>query len=166
MHCPCSACSAPCMSTASTFQDNEGGFATTAGTLHPAEVAVKAFCNHCRLIASMFIGTASLVATYCIHLVEHCIHCMSTATTFQDNAGDTASTAATLHSTEVALLGHCHHCRIPAFPFIGTAYCNTPQCLRIVGNCIHSMSTASKFQDKAGSIATTAGTLHPADVEM
>ena len=110
--------------------------------------------------------TASSVITYCIHLVGHCIHCLGTASTFPDNAGGTATTAATLHPAEVALPEHCHHCRIIAFSFIGTAYYNTPQCLHIVGHCIHCMSTASTFQDNAGGIATTAVTLHPAEVAL
>ena len=35
-----------CMGTASTFRDMAGGSSTTAATLHPAEEALEAHCNH------------------------------------------------------------------------------------------------------------------------
>ncbi len=45
-------------------------------------------CNDCRITASSFMGTESYFTTYCIHLGSHCRHCMGTASTFRDMAGD------------------------------------------------------------------------------
>ena len=121
----------------------------------------RGHCNYCRDTASTFMRTASSVITYCIHLVGHCIHCLATASTFPGNAGGTATTAATLHPAEASLHLHCHHYKITAFTFMGTAYYNTPQCLHIVGHYIHCMFTASTFRDIAPCTSTTARSLNP-----
>ena len=92
----------------------------------------RGHCNQCRITASTFMSTASSIKTYCMHIVGHYIHSIGTASMFRDTVVVSANTAATLHPAEVTLQVHCHHCRITAFTFIGTAYYNTPQCLHIV----------------------------------
>ena len=66
------------MGIASTFNDTALASATTAATLHPDEKALEMHCNDFSLTASTFVGTASSVTAYCIHLLGHCMLCMGT----------------------------------------------------------------------------------------
>ena len=147
------------MSTASTFRENAGGTATTAGTLHTPTWALHPLsqhtastlwdsastplalhhahgncmgqCNHCRITASTFMGTAFSVKTYCMHLVGQCIHCLGTA-----------------------------------FTFVGAASPVTTYCIYLLSHFSHYIVNASKFRVNAEGGATTAGTLHPAEVAL
>ena len=73
-----------CLGTASMFSDKAAHTATTAGTLHTAEVALQVHCIQHRLTASTFGGTVSSITTYDIHLVGHCNYCMGTVATFRE----------------------------------------------------------------------------------
>ena len=110
-----------CIGTAYTFRDSSGDTATTAGSLHPAEVALQAHCYqhrvtassawawqphsgklqeplyHCRITASTFMGTASSIRKSCIHLVGNCIQCRGTASTFTEMTRGNANTAGSVY---------------------------------------------------------------------
>ena len=115
-----------CIGTASTFQDNAGVIASNAETLHPAEVALKAYCHHCRLTASTFLGTDSSVKTYCIQLVRHCRHCMGTAYTFRETVGGTATNAGSLHPSSWALHPLSYHTACTLWDTASTAWALHP----------------------------------------
>ena len=146
-----------CLGTASRFLNNALGTATTTGTQHTAEVALQAHCIQHRVTASTFMGTSASITTYCIHLVGHCIHCMSIAFTFQDNAGGTATTAGTQHTGEAVLKAYSNHCLLTAptrghcilchnirKPTFGTLHWH---CIHIqghrTGHCNHCRDTAT-----------------------
>ena len=79
---------------------------------------------------------------------------MDTAFTFKDTEGGTATSAVTLHPTEVALQVHCNHCSLTASTFVGTASSVKTYCIHFVGHSMHYLGTASKFPDNAGGHCT------------
>ena len=107
-------------------------------------------CNHCSNTASTFLGTASSITTYCMHLLRNCIQCLGTASTFSDNAVGTATTAGTLHTAEVALQVHCIQHRLTASTFVGTATSITTYNIHVMGHSNYCMGTASKLRELYG----------------
>ena len=119
--------------TAYTFRDTEGGTATPASTLIPADVEMQAPCNHCRITASTACSqllhswtqqhTLQALADHCIHLHGHSImrhnilHApCGTMYPLHEHfihiplqCRDIATTAVTLHTAEVVLQVHCNH---------------------------------------------------------
>ncbi|WP_207655152.1 hypothetical protein, partial [Clostridioides difficile] len=76
------------------------------------------------------------------------------------------TTVGTQQPAEVALQVYCNDCRLTAFNFISTASSITSYSMLIVEHFIHCMGTASTFMEGAECTATTAGTLHPAEVAL
>ena len=89
-------------------------FMGTAFSVNSHYIPLVGQCIHCLGTAFTFVITASSFTTYCIHLLSHSSHCMVTASTFRDNAGGTAATAVTLNPADVALHAHCYLYRVTA----------------------------------------------------
>ena len=111
-------------------------------------------CRHCRNTASTFMGTASSITTYCMHLVGHCLQCLGTASTFSDNAVRTSTTTGILHTVEVTLQAHCIQHRLTAYTSVGTASSITTYCILchnilqpFVGHFNYCMDMASTFRE-------------------
>ena len=142
------------------------GTTTTAGTMHPPEVASQALYNHCSITAPTALSlkphSGKLQGTL-KPLQDHCIHCMGTASTSQNNSCGTSTTAASLHPPTWAVHSchnilhlpcgilhplhghlihipgpcswHCNHCSIIASTFMASAYYNTKRFICLVGDC-------------------------------
>ena len=93
------------------------------------------------------MGPAPSITTYCIQLVGHCTHCMTTASKFPDNVGGNASTAGTLHTAEVALQAQCINDKLTESISVGTAAPITTYDFHLVGHCNYCIGTASKFRE-------------------
>ena len=83
-----------------------------------------------------------------MHIMGHCIHCMTTASTFPDNAGGSASTAGTLHPPEVALKSYCNHCRLTA----SNSRALHPLSQHTAANFWYSASTAWALHPRSGTL--------------
>ena len=149
------------MGTESTFQDNAGGIATTARTLHPAEMVediLQSLPAHCIQLQ----GSASSVKTYGIRLGSQCRHCMEIPSTFRDMAGGSATNAATLHPAEVALQVQCNHRSFTAFTVLGLHECFR----KMPGAQQPPQEHCSQLKWHCRCTAITAESLHPASWAM
>ena len=196
-------CCIHCLSTASKLRESAGVPATTAETLHPNHGHCilhdnllhppggtlqplhghcihltghcRRHCIHCRNTALIFMGTASSVQTYCIHLVGHFIHCMGTASTLPDISGFTATTGVTMHPLHwhcIHLRGYCILCHnilhSPSFKlhplhghFIHIQGKHRRTLHPLQGHCIQLKWHCSRTVIPTGPLHTTSLALHP-----
>ena len=156
------------MGTASTFRDTEVGPATSAFTLHPAEVEMQVHCNHCRITAS----------TQCSHhphsstqhgalqpLQDHCIHLHGPCILHHNILHPPCGTLHPLHDYCIHIPGQrggqCMYCWYTASTFMRTVSSIITYCVQLVRHGIRCLGTALTLLDNAGVTATTEVSLHP-----